>query len=90
MDKIKEHYCTVCGKKMIKKRVPAEECIVVDYGWGDCWRHRLASAYDQVTGQRNYGEKFVCPNYKKRLIGDNGHDCFTGNEVIKVTEKNDK
>ena len=44
-------------------------------GQGGSW-YRLASPFDDNTGERNIAVVYRCPNYKRTWYSENSHDIF--------------
>ena len=79
-----KRYCSYCGIQMIETMHGAETNHV-SYG-PECGTMRLASPYDEKTGQRNYCYKYTCSKWKKKCWGlfYSDHDNYFIDEVIKV------
>lgn len=60
-------YCTKCGSTLVVSRIFAEEIRPLAY-----------HEYDDISGERMYGHRFICPNKRWWNKGHTDEDHFWG------------
>lgn len=58
-------FCTLCGKKLIKKTIKAEKY----FEFSEVGKIYPYAPYDEKTGARQFSLLAVCPNTKKIFTG---------------------
>jgi hypothetical protein len=76
-------YCKYCGREMKVYLTGAE--MAMQY-YGDTQSVPAGSAYNSLTGEKQFVRKYICPQWKDKLFGRSKHDNYCNDEIITKQE----
>lgn len=77
-EKPEERFCSHCGFEMEINLRSAE---TVNLGYEGIYLF-AGSAYNEVTGKRNFVYEYICPNWKKKIFFSSKHDNYCLSKIV--------